>query len=84
MKEVLQDIGINISISVAGLFGSLLLIGKQSELNLKATFFSILSCGCPWLWLCVWFDKEAKIQTKQIENSKNAIMLHLQKKQTLI
>jgi len=43
MKEILQDIGINIGISVAGLFGSLLLIGKTATVNLKTTFFSIIS-----------------------------------------
>ena len=43
MKEILQDIGINIGISVAGLFGSLLLIGKTATINLKTTFFSIIS-----------------------------------------
>lgn len=43
MKEVLQEVGINIGISVAGLFGSLLLIGKSSTVNLKTTFFSIIS-----------------------------------------
>jgi len=43
MKEILQEIGINIGISVAGLFGSLLLIGKQATANLRNTFFAIIS-----------------------------------------
>ena len=43
MKQILQEIGINIGISVAGLFGSLLLIGKNATINLKTTFFSIVS-----------------------------------------
>ena len=43
MKEILENIGINIGISVAGLFGSLLLIGKTATINLKTTFFSIVS-----------------------------------------
>ena len=43
MKELLHEIGINIGISVAGLFGSLLLIGKNATVNLKTTFFSIIS-----------------------------------------
>ena len=43
MKDILQDIGINVGISVAGLFGSLLLIGKTATVNLKTTFFSIVS-----------------------------------------
>ncbi len=43
MKELLHEIGINIGISVAGLFGSLLLIGKNATVKLKTTFFSIIS-----------------------------------------
>ena len=43
LKEILQEIGINIGISVAGLFGSLLLIGKTATTNMRATFFSIIS-----------------------------------------
>jgi hypothetical protein len=43
MKELLQSIGINIAISVAGLFGSLLMIGKQATHQWKTTFFSIIS-----------------------------------------
>jgi hypothetical protein len=43
MKEIFQSIGINIGISVAGLFGALLLIGKQASFNIKTTFFSIVS-----------------------------------------
>lgn len=43
MKDILQEIGINVGISVAGLFGSLLLIGKTATVNLKTTFFSIIS-----------------------------------------
>lgn len=43
MKELLHEIGINIGISVAGLFGSLLLIGKTATVNLRATFFSLIS-----------------------------------------
>ena len=35
MKEILQEIGINIGISVAGLFGSLILIGKDAALKWK-------------------------------------------------
>ena len=43
IKEFLQEVGINIGISVAGLFGALLLIGKSATVNLKTTFFSIIS-----------------------------------------
>jgi hypothetical protein len=43
MKEILEQIGINVGISVAGLFGSLLMIGKTATTNLKTTFFSLVS-----------------------------------------
>jgi hypothetical protein len=43
MKEILQEIGINIGISVAGLFGSLILIGKQAALQWKTSIFSIIT-----------------------------------------
>jgi len=43
MKDILESIGINIAISVAGLFGSLLMIGKQATHEWKTTFFSIVS-----------------------------------------
>lgn len=43
MKELLQDIGINIGISVAGLFGSLILIGKTAATHWKTSIFSIIT-----------------------------------------
>ena len=43
MQEFLKELGINISISVAGLFGALLLVGKSATVDLKTTFFSIVS-----------------------------------------
>jgi Na+/H+ antiporter NhaB len=43
MKQLLQEIGFNIGISVAGFFGSLILIGKKQSNNLKTTFFAIVT-----------------------------------------
>jgi hypothetical protein len=43
MKEILESIGINIGISVAGLFGSLLLLGKESAKDWRTSLFSILA-----------------------------------------
>ena len=43
MKDFLQEIGFNIGISVAGFFGSLILIGKKQKNNLKTTFFAIVT-----------------------------------------
>jgi hypothetical protein len=43
MKELIQELGINIGISVAGLFGSLILIGRQAAMQWKTTMFSIIT-----------------------------------------
>jgi len=42
MKEFLLDIGINISLAVSGFFGSLLLVGKQKNQNIREQIFSII------------------------------------------
>lgn len=43
MGDILKDLGINIGLSVAGFFGSLLLIGKTSAFDLRTTFTSIIA-----------------------------------------
>ena len=43
MQDILKDIGINIGISIAGLFGSLILIGKNAALKWKTSVFSIIT-----------------------------------------
>jgi len=43
MKNFLDEIGINLMQSIAGLLGSLLLIGKGAVNNLKQTFFAIIT-----------------------------------------
>jgi hypothetical protein len=43
MKQILEAFGINITISVAGLFGSLILVGKDSANTWKTTMFSIIT-----------------------------------------
>jgi len=43
MKTFLDEIGINIMTSIAGLFGSLLLVGKGAAKNIKQTFFAIIT-----------------------------------------
>ena len=35
MKELLQDLGINIGMSVAGLFGSVLMVGTDAAMDLR-------------------------------------------------
>jgi hypothetical protein len=43
MSDILKDIGINIGLIVAGFFGSLLMLGKNSTENLKSTLVSIVT-----------------------------------------
>jgi len=43
VKEIIAQLGINIAISVAGFFGSLLMIGKNSAQHWRTTIFSMLS-----------------------------------------
>lgn len=43
MKEFIEQLGINIAISIAGLFGSLLMIGKNAAQQWRTTIFSMLS-----------------------------------------
>ena len=43
MREVLQNLGINIGMSVAGLFGSVLMIGKDTKMDLRKSITSIFA-----------------------------------------
>lgn len=43
MKDFIEQLGINIAISIAGLFGSLLMIGKSAAQTWKTTVFSMIS-----------------------------------------
>ena len=43
MKEFLSDLGINVGLSVAGFFGSLLMVGKTSAADLRTTFTSMIA-----------------------------------------
>ena len=43
MIEFIKELGINVGISIAGLFGSLLMIGKKSAQNLRTIIFSMIS-----------------------------------------
>lgn len=46
MKDFLQELGINVGLSVAGLFGSLVMVGKTSAYELRKTLFSVLAGVC--------------------------------------
>lgn len=43
MRDFLASIGINVGLSVAGFFGSLLMVGKSSAYDLKTTFMAIIA-----------------------------------------
>jgi len=43
MKEFLESIGVNIGIALAGMFGSLIMLGKKSSTNLRTTLFAIIT-----------------------------------------
>lgn len=43
MKTFFEEIGINIGLSIAGLFGSLLLLGKQAVSNMRGTLISLIT-----------------------------------------
>lgn len=43
MKGILQELGINIGMSVAGLFGSVLMVGKDAAMDLRKSITSIFA-----------------------------------------
>jgi len=43
MKKILLDFGIDVALIIAGMFGSLLMVSKKATLNIKASFFGIIS-----------------------------------------
>jgi hypothetical protein len=43
VKELVQELGINIGISIAGLFGALIMVGKTAAIQWKTTMFSIVT-----------------------------------------
>jgi len=43
MKDFFESIGVNIGIALAGMFGSLIMLGKNSSANLRTTLFAIIT-----------------------------------------
>jgi hypothetical protein len=43
MKDFLSELGINVGLSVAGFFGSLLMVGKSSAFDLRTTFTALIA-----------------------------------------
>lgn len=43
MKDFLEQIGINLTLSIAGLFGSLLMVGKEAIKNIRQTGIALVT-----------------------------------------
>lgn len=68
MKSFLDEIGINIMQSVAGLFGSLLFLGKEGAKNIKQSLFAIITGTASANYLTPVVIELAKIQNTKYEN----------------
>lgn len=64
MKEFIESLGINITICIAGLFGSLILVGKDSASDMKTTIFSILTGVASANYITPIFADLLKLDTK--------------------
>ena len=64
MKEFFEQVGINIGISVAGFFGSLILIGKKQKSNISTTFFAIVTGVANANYLTPIFIEFLRLPTK--------------------
>ena len=42
MKDFLMNIGLNVGLAVSGFFGSLMLVGKQKNYDLREQIFSVI------------------------------------------
>ena len=68
MKTFLDEIGINIMQSVAGLFGSLLFLGKEGAKNLKQSLFAIVTGTASANYLTPVVMEILKIENTKYEN----------------
>jgi hypothetical protein len=68
MKTFLDDIGINIMQSVAGMVGSLLFVGKEGAKNIKQTFFSIITGTASANYLTPIVIELIKVENTKMEN----------------
>jgi membrane-associated protease RseP (regulator of RpoE activity) len=68
MKTFLDEIGINIMQSIAGLFGSLLFLGKEGAKNLKQSFFAIITGTASANYLTPVVIEMTKIENTNYEN----------------
>jgi hypothetical protein len=68
MKTFLDEIGINIMQSVAGLFGSLLFLGKEGAKNIKQSLFAIITGTASANYLTPVVMELTKIENTKYEN----------------
>ena len=67
MKEFLMDIGMNIGLAVSGFFGSLMLVGKQKENNLREQIFSVIGGTMSANYLTPIVIDTFKLQTESLQ-----------------
>lgn len=71
LSDILKELGINIGMSVAGLFGSLVMVGKTSAYHVKKTMASILAGVCAANYLTPLVS--AVLQSIDVEKYKFAL-----------
>lgn len=67
MKEFLMDIGMNVGLAVSGFFGSLMLVGKQREHNLREQVFSVIGGTMSANYLTPVVIDTFKLQTESLQ-----------------
>ena len=67
MKDFLMSIGMNVGLAVSGFFGSLLLVGKQREQNLREQIFSVIGGTMSANYLTPVVIDTFKLQTDSLQ-----------------
>ena len=67
MKDFLISIGMNVGLAVSGFFGSLLLVGKQREQNLREQIFSVIGGTMSANYLTPVVIDTFKLQTDSLQ-----------------
>lgn len=67
MKEFLMNIGMNVGLAVSGFFGSLLLVGKQKNKNLREQIFSVIGGTMSANYLTPVFIDAFKLETESMK-----------------
>lgn len=67
MKDFLMSIGMNVGLAVSGFFGSLMLVGKQKEQNLREQIFSVIGGTMSANYLTPVVIDTFKLQTDSLQ-----------------